>query len=348
MKNRILISAFALLAMPMMAVATDKNLLISEVHVVETSGWPTGLDIIGNNLCQADGTGIELANIPSALFFDSCIEDPATGLDLMTATLTSGLDAGSYLLVIDASKKSKKSKKKSSKSRNFSSSKIDEFEFTYGVMGPQGIQGDTGLTGAAGPQGIQGAQGDQGLQGDQGVPGMSIVGPTGLTGAAGAAGTAGAPGAPGSNGAPGAPGATGAMGPQGEPNYYPMTVAARNAQFASYTASGIEVNGGFLTRDVDTGSSVAVKFDWNYNAAVSGCPGCIWQLYVGFEGQASTCIVNAGGGTQNGAFNGTLTAPATPGTYNIKIRRTWQFSCNAPTMQTGGSDAATAGVVTVR
>jgi hypothetical protein len=184
------------------ALSDSKNVLITEVYVTETNNSASGLIIVGENLCQPDEPQVLLAGSSTALSNIACAVDGLISADLET------LLEGSYLLVVDASKKSKKSNKseKSAKSPDFSSSKVDEFEFTYGVIGPQG---ETGATGAEGTTGVAGSTGPQGADG--------ATGPTGPPGNDGADSTvAGAQGATGPTGPPGNDGEDSTVaGPQG-------------------------------------------------------------------------------------------------------------------------------------
>lgn len=144
-------------------------------------------------------------------------------------------------------------------------------------------------------------------------------------------------------------GMTGATGPQGADGAtYPATVAMDFADFATMSASSITVNGGTITGDVAPGASVPVELDWSYDASTSGCPGCIVQTYVGFDGEAPAPCMDSFVGNSAGQFSGTLTAPSTPGPHRISIIRTWEYSCNLVTMPATGAIGATVGVVSVR
>jgi len=123
--------------------AGNKDVLITEVHVSDTNGT-LALEITGNNLCQANESGVQITSMPNALYNYDC--GPNGLQESITVTVNGPLEAGSYLIVVDVRKKSGKSKK-SNKTPNFSSSKVDEFEFTYGSTGEQGIQGEQGDTG---------------------------------------------------------------------------------------------------------------------------------------------------------------------------------------------------------
>jgi hypothetical protein len=178
--------------------AGSNDVLITEVHVVgDVSGAATGLEISGNNLCQADTAGVSIASLPNALSNVSCFT--LGHQDLIEATL-SGLADGSYLLIVDANKKSKTDDQIS----DFSSSKIDEFEFTYGIIGEQGEKGDPGDPGAPGEKGDPGAPGEKGDPGAPGAPGLK-----GDPGDPGQKGDQGEKGDKGDQGATGSPGMTG-------------------------------------------------------------------------------------------------------------------------------------------
>jgi hypothetical protein len=210
-KQRFVVLALSLLIIPInVALAASNNdVLITEVHVIADGGGnATGLLILGNNLCQADSTGIYLAGHPGGLNDVLTTCGPFGDLEAVDVSLAIVLDPGNYLLIVDAGKKSNKSKKskKSSKGLDLNSSLVDEFEFTYGIAGETGDQGDQGKLGP------QGNPGDQGPQGKDGAAGGD-----GLDGAQGPQGKGGAQGSQGKGGAQGPQGKGGSQGPQGKP-----------------------------------------------------------------------------------------------------------------------------------
>lgn len=205
MKKVALISLLVNLLGVSSATAAPKDLVITEVHVVEDQrGTATGLQIRGNNLCKADLPSVSIGSLANALYNIDC-QDLATH-HVITASLTGELAHGSYLLVVDAREQSRNKKQRRSK-------KLDEFAFTYGIVGEQGEAGAIGPTGPMGPTGATGAEGVPGPKGDPGAPG--VPGPTGSQGATGDTGPSGPQGPSGATGTQGPAGDTGAAGVQG-------------------------------------------------------------------------------------------------------------------------------------
>jgi len=213
--------------------AADKHLTVNEVKVVEdVNGTATHLLILGDNLCARSEVSVSIPSLPNAFSFSECSSLAMT--DLITANLNLVLDAGSYLLVVDANKKKNKNKsKKSGKSKKSSksNSKTGEFVFTYGIIGhvgetgdrgpqgengEQGLRGEIGSTGVSGENGLNGENGEQGDQGPKGEQGQQGErGPGGIAGSNGVRGLNGANGIDGTNGLDGANGNNGARGTNG-------------------------------------------------------------------------------------------------------------------------------------
>jgi len=262
---------------------SGKNaVLITEVSVGTTSGLAEESGVLemiirGNNLCQADAGGVSIVSKPNALSNVSC-EDYGDG-DYLTADIDGPLEAGSYLLVVDASNKNKKRGKKSKKSDksedspDFSSNKIDDFEFTYGIAGADGADSTV-----AGPQGLAGADGADGPPGADGAQG--------LAGADGDEGAAGADGAQGLAGADGADGPTGPQGPHDRPGPNNTAVGvlalASNTTGGSNTASGE----GALFNNITGDSNIAIGKAAGINLTTGSNNIMIGNM--GVEGEEST------------------------------------------------------------
>ena len=96
------------------------------------------------------------------------------------------------------------------------------------------------------------------------------------------------------------------------------------------TLSNIRLNGVPGTQlVVAPGANVTITADWSDNNA--GCPGCIDNLPVAFQGfgaQPAGCIENLGGFGRSGTGTVPLGAvPTTPGTYNIVGNFEQTFFC---------------------
>jgi hypothetical protein len=80
---------------------------------------------------------------------------------------------------------------------------------------------------------------------------------------------------------------------------------------------------------VNINASFPVSFDfavWND----ASCPSCIDQLVVGLDSTSTYCaydgIPAVYPGT-NGSNGGNLTAPSSPGTYDVVVHQDLQFTC---------------------
>lgn len=119
--------------------------------------------------------------------------------------------------------------------------------------------------------------------------------------------------------------------------------------------TGLSLNGGGTTIVVDPGATVMAAVD--YAIADCGCSGCIDQIEVGlvpgnrafcaYDGNPPMCPAES-----TGSRTRTITAPATPGRYDVRFTRAQDLGCNA-----GGrtdwwlgapGDATTIGVICVR
>lgn len=92
-------------------------------------------------------------------------------------------------------------------------------------------------------------------------------------------------------------------------------------------------------RVVAPGQAFTVTGTYAYNAAASGCPGCVNQLYLGvfakdemnmdpLNKQKQFCT--SFGGSSTNAFTASMIAPTVPGTYYVRWYRGWDYNCNPP------------------
>ena len=125
------------------------------------------------------------------------------------------------------------------------------------------------------------------------------------------------------------------------------TLAMTSVVFQDFHLSNILVNGQSIGQPVAPGSTVQISFDWTDPAP--GCPGCIVQGYIGFQGMAATCFVT-GEADQfpSASFSGSLTAPAKPGTYPIMLNETTDLNCDAITSGGGGLSSIAGYVTTIK
>jgi hypothetical protein len=103
------------------------------------------------------------------------------------------------------------------------------------------------------------------------------------------------------------------------------------APFAGFFISGVDINGAGSVATVSPGASVLVTY--NYQVFNDPCPGCITQLVTGLGSPGTHggfCAYNGVPGIfpgQSGGEEITLTAPLSPGTYNVIVEYHWQFTC---------------------
>ena len=98
-----------------------------------------------------------------------------------------------------------------------------------------------------------------------------------------------------------------------------------------FSVSSVSLNGGGSSIVVAPGQTVNVTY--NFNIWDDSCPGCITQLVTGL-GTAGThggsCAFAGDAGLYpgtSGVENINLTAPLTPGIYNVAVSYQWQFTC---------------------
>jgi hypothetical protein len=167
----------------------------------------------------------------------------------------------------------------------------------------------------------------------RGIPGPAgPQGPIGETGPAGAVGPTGPSGPQGPTGAQGATGPAGTQGPQGPVANLGANLGYSSATNGAVTLKNVAINGGSVTSPVMPNSQVKVNLDYVV-ANDPGCPSCIDQIIVGYSNVGPTqCIYNdipsvSPGISATTSF--TVTAPATPGVYNLAFYRTLQYTCAA-------------------
>lgn len=108
-----------------------------------------------------------------------------------------------------------------------------------------------------------------------------------------------------------------------------------------FSVSSVSLNGGGNSIIVAPGQTVNVTY--NFNVWDDSCPGCITQLVTGL-GTAGTHGGSCAFAGDAGLYPGTsgvesinLTAPLTPGIYNVAVSYQWQFTCaQALTAYAGG------------
>ena len=171
------------------------------------------------------------------------------------------------------------------------------FILVKGTPGPVGPQGQAGEAGAAGAPGATGPAGPQGPQGPAGAPGPQ--------------------------------GAAGAPGPQSPAGGIGASLGYSTVSNGAVTLKNIAINGGSVTAPVAPSSTITVRLD--YTILNHGCPNCIDQIEIGYGNAAPTqCIYNGIPGVAPGVSGSktfTVTAPATPGVYNLAFDRSEGFTC---------------------
>ena len=112
--------------------------------------------------------------------------------------------------------------------------------------------------------------------------------------------------------------------PQSIPTSVTLSVGAR-----VNTYSGVSVNGGGNSAVVTPGATVNLHYQMSAYVNYNGyCPGCVTQAYIGIGGTSQT--INCHHPINNGyssTFNGSFTAPTTPGIYYLTQSGSFQYSC---------------------
>ncbi|MCK9640324.1 MAG: HYR domain-containing protein [Prolixibacteraceae bacterium] len=112
--------------------------------------------------------------------------------------------------------------------------------------------------------------------------------------------------------------------PQPIPTSVTLSVGAR-----VNTYSGVSVNGGGNSAVVSPGATVSLHYLMSAYVDYNGyCPGCVTQAYIGIGGTSQT--INCHHPINNGyssTFNGSFTAPTTPGIYYLTQSGSLQYSC---------------------
>lgn len=114
-----------------------------------------------------------------------------------------------------------------------------------------------------------------------------------------------------------------------------------------YTVSNVVINGGNGT--VSGGALFPVSFNYSiWNDA--SCPSCIDQLVVGLDSTGYYCAYDGIPPTYPGyagSSSGSLTAPTTPGTYQVVLHQDLQFSCSNAVTANGGFGYQVIGTIVV-
>jgi len=110
------------------------------------------------------------------------------------------------------------------------------------------------------------------------------------------------------------------------PPSYPSSVGPSE----EITISGATLNDGGSFITVAPGEDVTLKYSWAVNFCT--CEGCVTQAMVGInEHPPSQCFYNknSGANCQDWSDNAeqVFTAPAAPGLYHFRSRRTWEYEC---------------------
>jgi hypothetical protein len=96
------------------------------------------------------------------------------------------------------------------------------------------------------------------------------------------------------------------------------------------TYTNVSVNGGDNSALVGAGSTVNLSYDMSvaFDYITGYCPGCVVQVYIGIGGTSQTiqCDNYIGDGYSN-SFNGSFTAPTTPGVYYLTQNGSLQYFC---------------------
>ena len=103
------------------------------------------------------------------------------------------------------------------------------------------------------------------------------------------------------------------------------------ASFVGFYVSAVDINGAGSVATVSPGASVLVTYD--FQVFNNPCPGCITQLVTGLGSPGTHggyCAYDGVPGVFPGTTGGeelSLTAPSTPGTYNVIVEYHWQYTC---------------------
>jgi hypothetical protein len=107
--------------------------------------------------------------------------------------------------------------------------------------------------------------------------------------------------------------------------------APTTAAFVGFFVSAVDLNGAGSVVPILPGESVVVTY--NFQVFSDPCPGCITQLVTGLGSPGSHggfCAYDGVPGIfpgDSGSEEILLTAPVSPGTYNVIVEYHWQFTC---------------------
>lgn len=118
---------------------------------------------------------------------------------------------------------------------------------------------------------------------------------------------------------------------------------------AFHAVTDVDVNeNGPTSAIVAPGAQFEINANWQlWNS--DGCPNCISQIVVGTEEGTPGCLVGGVPGVQPGSTGNTtatLTAPSTPGVYEIRSRQDFQLNCQ-DAVDRGSASGNVIGQVTV-
>jgi gliding motility-associated-like protein len=126
------------------------------------------------------------------------------------------------------------------------------------------------------------------------------------------------------------------------------TTVTQSYNGRNMTYSNVNINSSGNSVVVAPGSSVAISYNYSMAYGSLTCPGCVTQSYIGVGGTSTNIqCISPITSTTNGLFNGTFTAPTTPGIYYISQSWSFEFSCQ-PSWYPAPNNASNAiGVIVV-
>ncbi len=138
---------------------------------------------------------------------------------------------------------------------------------------------------------------------------------------------------------------------------WPERIPTETPAWLSFAATSVaQSTTGYAV--VQAGSEFDVSGHYDYDAEATGCPGCVNQLYWGllagappatnddpYAGIEQGCVSFTGSNAADYGY--TFTAPETGGTYYLRWRRHWNYSCDDAHIGTPGSNANLSAVCVV-
>jgi len=122
------------------------------------------------------------------------------------------------------------------------------------------------------------------------------------------------------------------------------TLAMASVDFQQVHLTNLRANGQSISQPVAPGSTVQISFDVSLSE-VPGCPACVMQVYLGFQGTAATCFIPTGAEGDIQSRSVALTAPDKPGTYPVMVNETLENDCDPAVTSGGGGLPSIAAIV---